>query len=54
MIQAAQWAFGAVLVGLQSGHIQTAIVTASRARGYPVTKVSAPIQNFARDFKLLL
>lgn len=49
MNQVAQGTFGAVVVD-----IQPAIVTVTRARGYSVTKVSAPIQNFARDFKLLL
>ena len=33
MMQAAQSAFGAVVVGLQPGHIQPAIVTVTRARG---------------------
>ncbi len=33
MIQAAQSAFGAVVVGLQPGHIQPAIVTVTRPRG---------------------
>jgi hypothetical protein len=33
MIQAAQSAFGAVVVGLQPGRIQSAIVTIARARG---------------------
>jgi hypothetical protein len=33
MIQAAQSAFGAVVVGLQPGHIQPAFVTVTRARG---------------------
>jgi hypothetical protein len=33
MIQAAQSAFGAVMVGLQPGHIQPAIVIVTRARG---------------------
>jgi hypothetical protein len=32
MIQAAQSAFGAVVVDLQPGHIQPAIVTVTRAR----------------------
>jgi len=33
MIQAAPSAFGAVVVGLQLGHIQPAIITVTRARG---------------------
>jgi len=33
MIQAAQSAFGIVVVGLQPGHIQPAVVTVTRARG---------------------
>ena len=33
MIQAAQSAFGAVVAGLQPGHIQLAIVAVTRARG---------------------
>jgi len=33
MIQAAQSAFGAVVAGLQPGHIQPAIATVTRARG---------------------
>jgi len=33
MIQAAQSAFGAVMVGLQPGNIQPAIISVTRARG---------------------
>ena len=33
MIQAAQSAFGAVVIGLQPGHIHPAIVTVTRAGG---------------------
>jgi hypothetical protein len=33
MIPVAQSAFGVVVVGIQPGHIQSAIVTVTRARG---------------------